>query len=138
MSSPSSNDAPSSTRSESSNTDQVAGVISTVAAITEELASPQVTQSVNAAMYKLSLTQSLATAIQDAVTDLRANATTQLAAVGAAASQLVKTGDVQKWEQTVNALQLATNRSQERLVELITVANQQLARAPGNCPPDKN
>lgn len=113
-----------------------AGVLATVAAITAELANPTVIEEVTVAMHRLALVQSLATAIQDAVSDLRNHTTAQIAAVGGAAAKLIETGDVKAWRGTVEALQLATEHSQRRLESLIELARRSLASTavPGSPP----
>lgn len=103
-----------------------AAVVKRVSTITAELSSPAVSRAVTDAIHRLTLTQTLATVIQDAVNDLRAHTTTQLAAVGAAATELVHTGDTAKWEKTVNALQLATKHAHDRLANALALARQEL------------
>ena len=108
----------------------IAGVLALTQAITAEATNPIVTEAVATALQRLTTVQSLATAIQDAVNDLRAHTTAQLAATGAAAAKLVETGDVELWKKTVAALQLATAQSEQRLARLI-------AHAQGHASPAK-
>lgn len=100
----------------------VASVFANTAAIVAELSNPATTEQVAAAIQRLALVQSLATAIQDAVNDLRAHATLKLAGVGAASTKLIETGDVDTWRKTVDALETATTTAQERLAALIALA----------------
>ena len=115
-----------------------AGVLATVAAITAELANPTVTDEVTGAMHRLALVQSLATAIQDAVNDLRHHTTVQIAAIGGAAAKLIETGDVKAWRGTVDALQLATQHSQHRLESLIELSRRSLGSTAAPASPPAN
>lgn len=107
----------------------VAEVIAAVAAINAEISSPVASTQIAAAILQLTTVQSLATAIQDAVNDLRSHTTTQLAAVGAAAAQLVATGDLKKFRDTLSTLELATKQSQQRLESLLALAQRSLQPA---------
>lgn len=99
--------------------DPTAGVLAAVAAINSEIAEPTITAQVADAMQRLVVVQTLATALNDAVANLRGHATTHLAAIGAAAADLVATGDVTKWRETVDALEVTTRDSQQRLEALL-------------------
>lgn len=110
--------------------DPTAAVIATVTAINAEIANPAINEHICAAIQRLQVTQALTTAIQDAVADLRAHATIQLAAVGGAATHLLATGDVKRWQDTVATLTAATERSQLRLGELVALLRDPKTPAP--------
>lgn len=101
--------------------DPAAGVIAAVAAINAEISDPVLNHHIRDAIQRLQVNQALATALQDAVADLRAHATIQLAAIGGAATQLLATGDVKRWHETTGTLIAATDRSQQRLAELVAL-----------------
>lgn len=107
----------------------VAGVFASVQAINALISDPATTREITSALQRLATVQSLATAMQDAVNDLRAHTTAQLAATGAAATKLIATGDVDQWKKTVAALQLATTQSQDRLEKLLTLAQRGAAQS---------